>query len=76
MDSEAYKEIKSLKNKKVVYININLVNSYSITRSIKKLNKIKFIIINKRRSKYRGVSKNGNKWASIKSLLFNYISPW
>ena len=46
----------------MLYINTNLITSYSTTRSIKKLNKIKFIIINKRRSKYRGVSKNGNKW--------------
>ena len=60
LDSEACKKIKVLRNKKVVYINTNLINSYSITRSIKKLNKIKFIITNKRRSKYRGVSKNGN----------------
>lgn len=65
LDSEACKEIKVLKNKKIVYINTNLVNSYSITRSIKKLNKIKFIITNKRRSKYRGVSKNGNKWQAL-----------
>jgi len=62
LDSEANNEIKVLKNKKVVYINTNLVKSYSTTRAIKKLNKIKFIITNKRRSKFRGVSKNGNKW--------------
>ena len=62
LNSDASNEIKVLKNKKVVYINTNLVTSYSTTRSIKKLNKIKFIIINKRKSKYRGVSKNGNKW--------------
>ena len=62
MNSEASNEIKVLKNKKVLYINTNLITSYSTTRSIKKLNKIKFIIINKRRSKYRWVSKNGNKW--------------
>ena len=62
LNSEANNEIKVLKNKKVVYINTNLLTSYSTARSIKKLNKIKFITINKRRSKYRGVSKNGNKW--------------
>ena len=62
LGSEASNEIKVLKNKKVVYINTNLLNSYNTNRAIKKLNKIKFIITNKRRSKYRGVSKNGNKW--------------
>ena len=62
LDSEASNEIKVLKNTKVVYISTNLVKSYYTNRSIKKLNKIKFIITNKRRSKYRGVSKNGNKW--------------
>jgi hypothetical protein len=59
------KKLKLFNIKKIIvsilYINTNLVTSYSTTRSIKKLNKIKFIIINKRKSKYRGVSKNGNK---------------
>ena len=68
LDSEANNKIKVLKNKKVVYINTNLVNSYSTIRSIKKLNKIKFIITNKRRSKFRGVSKNGNKWQVLISI--------
>jgi hypothetical protein len=70
LDSKASNEVKVLKNKKVVFINTNLVNSYSTTRSIKKLNKIKFIITNKRRSKYRGVSKNGNKWQVL--IMVNY----
>ena len=39
-----------------------LLNSYSTSRAIKRLKKINFIIRKKRSSKYRGVSKNGNKW--------------
>jgi hypothetical protein len=80
LGSEASNEIKVLKNKKVVYINTNLLNSYNTNRAIKKLNKIKFIITNKRRSKYRGVSKNGNKWQVLimvnnkKSYLGSYPS--
>ena len=55
-------EIKVLKNNKFVYINKELLNSYSTLRAIKKLKKINFIIRKNRSSKYRGVSKNGNKW--------------
>ena len=70
LDLEASNGIKVLKNNKVVYINTNLGNSYYTARSIKKLNKNKFIITNKRRSKYRGVSKNGNKWQVL--IMINY----
>jgi hypothetical protein len=55
-------EIKVLKNNKVVYINKDLLNSYSTSRYIKKFKKINFVIRKQRSSKYRGVSKNGNKW--------------
>lgn len=62
MNSESNNEIKVLKNNKVVYMNKFLLNSYSTSRAIKRLKKINFIIRKKRSSKYRGVSKNGNKW--------------
>ena len=55
-------EIKVLKNKKKVYINRYLLNSYSTSRSLKKFEQFKFEIRKKTSSKYRGVSKNGNKW--------------
>ena len=55
-------EIKVLKNKKAVYVNRYLLNSYSTSRSLKKLKQSKFEIRKKTSSKYRGVSKNGNKW--------------
>jgi len=62
LDSQANNEIKVFKNKKFVYINKHLLNSYSISRYIKKRKKINFIIRKERSSKYRGVSKNGHKW--------------
>ena len=43
-------------------MNKYLLNSYSNSRAIKKLKKIRFIIRKKRSSIYRGVSKNGSKW--------------
>jgi hypothetical protein len=61
-DANNNNEIKVLKNKKEVYINSYLLNSYSTSRSLKKLKKLKFEIRKKTTSKYRGVSKNGNKW--------------
>jgi len=64
-DFETNNEIKVFKNNKVVYINKNLLNKNSASRGIKKLKKINFIITKKRSSKYRGVSKNGNKWQSL-----------
>ena len=74
-------EIKVLKNKKIVYINSDPLNSYSVKRHIKKLKKkINFVKINNTSSKYRGVSRNGNKWQVLsmvnykKYYLGSYIS--
>jgi len=61
-DLQSNNEIKVFKNKKIVYVNKKLLNSYSISRSIKKFGKNNFIIRKNRSSKYRGVSRNGNKW--------------
>ena len=71
-------EIKVLKNNKVVYVNTYLLNSYSTSKNIKKLNKIAFIGRNKRSSKYRGVSKNGNQWQVLMMLNKNksYIGSY
>lgn len=62
LNSYTNNEIKVLKNNKVVFINSYFLNSYSTSRAIKKLSKIKFLKRKKRSSKYRGVSKNGNKF--------------
>jgi hypothetical protein len=59
---QANKEIKVLKNRKLVYLNKKLLNDYYTSRSIKKFRKINFITRKKTSSKYRGVSKNGSKW--------------
>jgi len=56
------KKLKYLNIEKNIYINTNLLNNYSTSRTIKKLKKINFIKINKTSSKYRGVSRNGNYW--------------
>ena len=61
-DEDQNNEIKVLKNKKAVYVNRYLLNSYSTSRSLKKFKQSKFEIRKKTSSKYRGVSKNGNKW--------------
>ena len=61
-DEDQNNEIKVLKNKKAVYVNRYLLNSYSTSRSLKKFQQSKFEIRKKTSSKYRGVSKNGNKW--------------
>ena len=55
-------EIKVFKNKKIVYINRTLLNSYNTSKNLKKVNNIAFIGETERSSKYRGVSKNGNQW--------------
>ena len=79
-DLQTNNEIKVLKNNKVVYINKDLLNSYSTYRCIKKFKKINFVIRKKRSSKYRGVSKNGSKWQVLmminnkKFYLGNYPS--
>ena len=62
LNEDQNNEIKVLKNKKVVYVNRYLLNSYSTSRSLKKFKQSKFEIRKKTSSKYRGVSKNGNKW--------------
>ena len=61
-DSQTNKEIRILKNNKLVYLNKKLLCDYSTSRTIKKFKKINFIVGKKRSSKFRGVSKNGNKW--------------
>ena len=61
-DLQFSNEIKVLKNNKVVYMNKNLLHKYSTAKGIKKFKKINFFITKKRGSKYRGVSRNGNKW--------------
>ena len=73
-------EIKVFKNKKIVYINQSLLNSYNTSKNLKKVKNIAFIGETKRSSKYRGVSKNGNQWQVLfmnhnkKSYVSNYSS--
>ena len=55
-------KIKVIKNNKAVYDNSFLLNAYPKSRNIKTLNKVFFVGINRRGSKYRGVSKNGNQY--------------
>ena len=62
LDFGTNNEIRVLKNKKMVYINTDLLNSYSTSRYIKKSKNINFVIRNKTSSKYRGVSRNGSNW--------------
>ena len=75
---ESNNEIKVLKNNKVVYVNTFLLNSYSTSKNIKKLNKIAFIGRNKRSSRFRGVSKNGNQWQVLMMINKNksYIGSY
>ena len=60
LDFNTNNEIKVLKNKKIVYINTDLLNNHSTSRYIKKPKDINFVIRNKTSSKFRGVSRNGN----------------
>ena len=62
IQNEYNNEIKVLKNKKVVYDNSFLLNSDSASKNIQRLKKVIFIGINRRGSKFRGVSKNGNQY--------------
>ena len=62
LEYDCKNEIKVFKNKKSVYINAYLFNSYSTSKNMKQSNKINFVIRKKRSSKYRGVSKNGSNW--------------
>lgn len=79
-DSNDKNEIKVLKKKKRVYIDRYFLNTNSTSRDTKKLKKNKFIIRNKTSSKYRGVSKNGNKWQVLiqinkkQSYIGSYLS--
>ena len=79
-DLQTNNEIKVLKNNKVVYINKDLLNTYSTSRGVKQFKKINFVIRKNRSSKYRGVSKNGSKWQVLmminnkKFYLGNYPS--
>ena len=76
--TENNNEIKVLKNNKVVYVNTFLLNSYSTSKNIKRFNKITFIGRNKRSSRYRGVSKNGNQWQVLMMINKNktYIGSY
>lgn len=65
LDFGTNNEIKVLKNKKIVYVNEDLLNNYSTSRCIKKFKKINFVIRNKTSSKFRGVSRNGNNWQAL-----------
>ena len=73
-------EIKVFKNRKIVYINQSLLNSYNTSKNLKKVKNIAFIGKTKRSSKYRGVSKNGNQWQVLfmdhnkKSYVGSYCS--
>ena len=73
-------EIKVFKNRKIVYINQTLLNSYNTSKNLKKVKNIAFIGETKRSSKYRGVSKNGNQWQVLfmnhnkKSYVGSYSS--
>ena len=72
-------DIKIFKNRKIVYINQSLLNSYN-SKNLKKVKNITFIIETERSSKYRGVSKNGNQWQVLfmnhnkKSYVSTYSS--
>ena len=70
-DLQTNNEIRILKNNKLVYLNKKLLNTYSTSRAIKKFKKINFLVGKKRSSKYRGVSKNGNKWQVLILFLLN-----
>ena len=59
-DIKKRNEVKVMLNSKLVYSNSNDTNSYS--NNFEKSKKIIFINVGRRRSKYRGVSKNGNQW--------------
>ena len=79
LNIENNNEIKALKNNKVVYINRDLLNSYSSSRNIKKINNITFFVEkNKRSSKYRGVSKNGYQFQVLMMVNNNkyYIGSY
>ena len=55
-------EVKVMINNKLVYSNSNGTDLYHYSNNFQKSKKIIFIDVGRRRSKYRGVSKNGNQW--------------
>ena len=67
-------------NNKLVYSNSNGTYLYQYSNNFQKTKKIKFINVGHRRSKYRGVSKNGNQWQVLfmvnksKSYVGTYTS--
>ena len=65
-------EIKLLKNKKFVYINSALLN-YNSSIDIKEINNLFFVGKYKRCSKYRGVTKNGNRWQVLMMINKNKL---
>ena len=74
-------QFKVFKNRKIVYVNSCILNSQPSSRNIKQVKNIAFITKNKRSSKYRGVSKNGNKWQVLfmnnknnKTYVYSYTS--
>ena len=62
LDDDAKNKIKVLKYKKLVHINTDLLDKYSIKKLLTKPKTINFVKRSKTSSKYRGVSRNGNKW--------------
>ena len=73
-------EVKVMINNKLVYSNSNGTNSHQYSNNFQKSKKILFINVGRRRSKYRGVSKNGNQWQVLfmvnknKSYVGTYTS--
>lgn len=73
-------DIKVFKNKKIVYVNNFMLNSYYSSKNLKKVKNVAFIRKTERNSRYRGVSKNGNHWQVLftnktkKSYISSYTS--
>ena len=71
-----------IKFKETIKLNANdnnfLLNSYSTSKNIKELNTIAFVERNKRSSRFRGVSKNGNQWQVLMMINKNksYIGSY
>ena len=61
-DNNKRSEVKVMINNKLVYSNSIGTNLYQYSNNVQKSKKIIFIDVGRRRSKYRGVSKNGNQW--------------
>ena len=75
-------EVKVLKNNKAVYVNSSLLNNYYTYKNLKIVDTVTNVGKNKRSSKYRGVSKNGNQWQVLimldknKSYIRSYSSEY